>query len=106
MDKKVRFSKKADKQLENIFMYYLMESGDPVVARNVVNKLRRKAYSLGDFYRHGTNLQSRVSFKSDAKFVMEYSYAIIYDINDDSVEIVSIYHMSRDFGRLKKGELK
>jgi len=87
-------------QLNEIFDYYFSTSNDREVAFNIVETIDNAIDELSNMPERGANLRNRVDIDTDSKYIIVYNFAIVYDIKQDQVKIISILHMSRDFSRL------
>jgi toxin ParE1/3/4 len=89
---KLRWSKTAARELEEIFAYIRERS--PASAKAVAQRILDRARSLGDF-----PLAALESEPSEVHrlFVVNYPYVILYEIHrsDDEILIVSVRHTAR-----------
>lgn len=104
MAKKLRIHQIVYKQLDEVYEFYLNLSNDREVAQKVEDKFLEVIVGLKSNYKNGLKLSNKVKFDTNAKFVMLYKRAIIYDVYEDEIHVTSIFPMLRDFGRLQQNE--
>jgi len=97
----VKTRENVDEQLVEIYEHYFNVSKDVDVAQNVINKLLAMIDNLSEKYKYGINLSHRVGHETNLKFVTQYNYAIIYDILETEIDVISIVHMSRNLQYIK-----
>lgn len=66
---KVHYSPEAMKDLDDIWLYIVLDLGNPDAAINVVNKIMDTANRLEDFALTGTLLSFVVDVESDYRFL-------------------------------------
>jgi toxin ParE1/3/4 len=92
---KVVWTEQARLSLANIYEYIFRDS--PQAASHVLNTILLKAESLSD---------PRVEFPADPhadnkkyRFILQWSYKIVYERTENQVIIVDIFHTRRDPGK-------
>lgn len=72
------------------------EQADKVVAR-ILQDMER----LVDFPESGNKLSNKIRFEVKYRYIITYSYASIYYVEDDSVIVTTVLHLARDFSAIK-----
>ena len=67
------------------------------VIQEILNDLER----LKDFPESGAKLSSKVRQKTRYRYIITYSYATLYYVEEDFVVVSTVIHLSRDFNALK-----
>lgn len=70
-------------------------------ALKVINKILTDIERLRDFPESGAKLSNRISFEVKYRYVISYSYAIVYYVENDSVIVTTVLHLARDFSAIK-----
>ncbi len=97
----IRWDRLAKKNLDNIYEYIAQDS--VVAARKVKKELINLAHSLKDFpekYPIETFLSDE---SGNYRSVSKWSYKIIYEVTDEYIIIVDIFHTSRHPSKMKSG---
>ena len=97
---KVIWTKKAFGQLERAVKYIQKEQGHSY-AETVLNKILRTTRSLENFPEMGTMEPLLEHKKSGYRFLVIWSYKIIYRVTKDSVIISRVFHTSQNPRKLK-----
>jgi len=95
--KRFALSKPAERDLDQIKAYLLVEAG-PAVTRKVLGELRDAMRFLGSLPEAGHRREDLT--EEPVKFWPVYSYLIIYDPARSPIEIVRVLHGARDVARL------
>jgi len=91
----VIWTKKALSQLERSVKYIVEEQGSSY-AEMVLNKILASTRNLIDFPKMG-QIETFLSHKkSEYRYVVVWSYKIVYRVNGSSVTISRIFHTSQD----------
>lgn len=99
---KVKPEEQVEEELNDIFEYILEKSEDFEIARNIARDIRVEMNGLCLNPERGSNLRARVRFETNLKYILKYSYTIIYEIIGDVVQVKTICHTSRDFLRISE----
>jgi toxin ParE1/3/4 len=97
---KVVWTQTALKQLERI-VKFIAEERSSLVARTVGERLIGKTEQLEQFPKMGTLEQLLVHKKSEYRFLVVWSYIIIYRVTKSRITISRIFHTSQNSNRLK-----
>jgi toxin ParE1/3/4 len=97
---KVVWTQTALKQLERI-VKFIAEERSSLVARTVGERLIGKTEQLEKFPKMGTLEQLLVHKKSEYRFLVVWSYKIIYRVTKSRITISRIFHTSQNSNRLK-----
>jgi toxin ParE1/3/4 len=97
---KVVWTQTALKQLERI-VKFIAEERSSLVARTVGERLIGKTEQLEQFPKMGTLEQLLVHKKSEYRFLVVWSYKIIYRVTKSRITISRIFHTSQNSNRLK-----
>jgi plasmid stabilization system protein ParE len=73
---------------------------NPETAQTVINKLYSQFEIILEFPNIGANLSNRVTFKTDLKYFVLGSYAILYKISSEHVEIYQVVHVAQDLTKI------
>ncbi len=79
---------------------YISEDS-PEEAVKVVRKILDDMERLKDFPDSGAKLSNKLSFNVKHRYIITYSYATIYYVEEDSVIVTTVIHLARDFSALK-----
>ena len=106
---KIRYSKAAIRDLEQIGDYIADELKKTHAALNMVNKIQDAIDKLADFPLIGTPLSSKVEIDTDYRFLICGSYLAFYRLQENDVFVDRILYGKRDyivilFGDLTQGE--
>lgn len=73
---------------------------NPEMARKTVRKIYDLFENIQQFPGLGSNLQKRVSFKTDYKYYVSKNYVILYKVREEYVEIYRVVNQSQDITRI------
>ena len=90
----------AKKSLRNIY-YYIKDNQSIEVARKVRDRILSQAKTLNDFpkkFEREQNLEDEVG---EFRYMVIWSYKIIYEVTENAIYILDIFHTSRNPQDLK-----
>ncbi len=90
----------AKENLDNIFEYIAKDS--IIAARRVKKELVKLAHSLNDFPDKFSSEEFLSNEPENYRSVTKWSYKIIYEVTEDYIIIVDIFHTSRHPSKIKK----
>ena len=93
----LRFSGPAQADLEEIWLYLLLESGNKTVADRWIDRILEKARAVSTDPHIG---RLRPDLGVDLRSVVIGKYLVIYAERTLSVEIVRVIHGSRDLAKI------
>ncbi len=73
----------------------------PEQAVRVVAKILSDMERLVDFPESGNKLSNKIRFEVKYRYIITYSYASVYYVEDDSVIVTTVLHLARDFSAIK-----
>lgn len=73
----------------------------PEQAVKVVAKILSDMERLVDFPESGNKLSNKIRFEIKYRYIITYSYASVYYVEDDSVIVTTVLHLARDFSAIK-----
>jgi plasmid stabilization system protein ParE len=79
---------------------YISEDS-PEQAVKVVGRILDDMERLKEFPDSGERLSNRISFEVKYRYIITYSYATIYYVEDDEVIVTTVLHLARDFSSIK-----
>lgn len=85
--------------LLDIREYIALDSEEEAV--KVVSKILNDMERIGDFPDSGTLLSNKVRCDARYRYIITYSYATIYRVENDAVYVTNVLHLARDFNALK-----
>jgi plasmid stabilization system protein ParE len=98
---KIIWDNEAKKSLQNIYNY--IKGRESIeAAKKVRNKIFTQAKSLQDFpekFEREHHLEDEVG---NFRYKVIWSYKIIYEVTEESIFILDIFHTSRDPSEIKK----
>jgi len=92
----VILSDEAEEEILLIFDYNLNATKDFDVTMKIDKNIRKSISELYFMPERGSNLQNKVPFKTDLKYIRVYSWDIIYRIVGDEVHVKAIVHERRE----------
>jgi plasmid stabilization system protein ParE len=96
----IRWDRLAKKNLDEIFNYI---SGDSfTAARKVKMELVKLAHSLNDFPEKYSVEEFLIGEPENYRSVSKWSYKIIYEVTDECIIIVDIFHTSQHPSKIKR----
>ena len=96
----IRWDKQAKENLDNIYDYIAKDS--VVAARNVKKELVKLAHSLNDFPEKFSVEEFLASEPENYRSVSKWSYKIVYEITDEYIIIVDVFHTSQHPNKIIK----
>lgn len=97
----IRWDRLAKANLENIYAYIAKDS--VTAARNVKKELVKLAHSLNDFPEKFSVEEYLADEIEHYRSVSKWSYKIIYEVTEESIIIVDVFHTSQHPSKIKKG---
>ncbi len=97
MIKKIEYTNKAIKDLQDIKEYISTELYNPVSAQRIVDAIVYKIDVLSEQPEIGAPLSSRIREKTDYRYLVCGNYNIFYRIEDKTVVIIRVLNAKRDF---------
>jgi toxin ParE1/3/4 len=88
-----RLAPQARAELRSIWNYIFKESGNAVVADNVIDAITERFYLLSQYPRMG---RTRDDLRPGLRSFPVGQYVIIYTIEDEDVEILHVFHGRQD----------
>lgn len=73
----------------------------PEQAVKVVAKILQDMERLVDFPESGNKLSNKIRFAVKYRYIITYSYAVIYYVENDFVIVTTVLHLARDFSAIK-----
>jgi plasmid stabilization system protein ParE len=89
----IRWDKQAKENLDNIYKYIAEDS--VTAARNVKKALIKLAHSLNDFPEKFSVEEFLASEPENYRSVSKWSYKIIYEVTENYIIIVDVFHTSQ-----------
>lgn len=71
-----------------------------IQAQKVVSEILRAVETLADFPQSGALLSNKVRCDKKYRYLIRHSYAIVYKQEKDSVVVVTVLHLKRDFSHI------
>lgn len=96
----IRWDKKAKENLQAIYDYIREDSES--AARKVITELVDLAGSLNDFPEKYSIEPSLANDPEDYRSVAKWSYKIIFEITEEAIIIVDIFHTSQHPQKIRK----
>lgn len=93
---KVAFTPEAEHDLTNIFFY--LDEFNPFAAREIMVRIRSRAFSLADHPERGTIIGARGG--ESIRRVIEKDFLILYIRSEEQVSVLRILHGARDFSAI------
>jgi toxin ParE1/3/4 len=88
---KVRFSASARADIQSIYDFIAQEN--PKIAARIVGAIEQSTLRLGDFPLSGR----RGAVDTTREMVItRLPYIVVYRLNDDSIEIIAVFHAAQD----------
>lgn len=95
---KLIFTKQFYDDIEDIKDYIATDS--EVNAQEVVNKIWNSIEQIEVFPNSGNFLGNRINKKTNCRYILVYSYAIVYEVQKEQVLIKTVLHLKRDFSAI------
>ncbi len=96
----IRWDRLAKKNLDDIFEYIAEDS--ITAARKVKKELLKLAHSLNDFPEKFSVEEFLANEPENYRSVTKWSYKIIYEVTEDYIIIVDVFHTSQHPSKIKK----
>jgi len=97
----IRWDKKAKENLDNIYGY-VAQRDSLSAARHVKKELVKLIGTLNDFPEKYSIEEFLADEQDNYRSVSKWSYKIIFEITEDSIFIVDIFHTSRHPSKITK----
>ncbi len=97
----IRWDRLAKDNLVNIYAYIAEDS--LVAARKVKKELVRLAHSLNDFPEKISAEEYLANQPENFRSVSKWSYKIIYEVTEEYIVILDVFHPSQHSVKIKKG---
>ena len=104
MKNNIKYSPESLNDLDEIWMYILVELCNPDAAMNVINKIMDKIDRLQDFAEIGAPLSSVADVESDYRFLISGNYMIFYRTSGNDIYIDRILYGKRDYLKILFGK--
>ncbi|MBQ8749338.1 MAG: type II toxin-antitoxin system RelE/ParE family toxin [Clostridia bacterium] len=92
---KFRIAKQVFEDIEEIVNYISIDSASN--AQKVLNEIWNSIEQIECFPHSGSLLSNKIECKNSFRYVVKYSYAVIYKLLDDEIIISAVLHLKRDF---------
>ncbi len=79
---------------------YIAEDSE-LEAEKVINKILIDIERLSQFPESGTFLKNKIRCSLKYRYIITYSYATVYYVENDDVIILTVLHLARDFSALR-----
>jgi plasmid stabilization system protein ParE len=96
----VRWDRLAKDNLDNIYAYIAEDS--IAAARKVKKDLVRLAHSLNDFPEKFSKEEYLANQPENFRSVSKWTYKIIYEVTDEYIVILDVFHTSQNPAKIKK----
>jgi plasmid stabilization system protein ParE len=96
----IRWDRLAKRNLDDIYNYIAQDS--EVAARKVKKELVKLAHSLNDFPEKFSIEEFLIGEPEKFRSVSKWSYKIIYQVTEDCIIIVDLFHTSQHPSKIKK----
>ena len=98
----IRWDRLAKNNLDDIYAYIAEDS--VAAARKVKKELIKLAHSLNDFPKKFSIEEYLADEPENFRSVSKWSYKIIYEIAEECIIIVDVFHTSQHPSKIKKGK--
>jgi len=105
MKHKLHYSARARKDLDEIWDHIVTDLGNPIAAKNTVNRILDDIDLLADFPEMGTILKNITHIVTDYRYIVSGNYMAFYRVYDKTVYIVRILYGRRDYMRVLFGDM-
>ena len=95
---KLIFTRQFYDDIEEIKDYIATDS--EVNAQEVVNKIWNSIEQIEIFPNSGNLLENRINRKTNCRYALVYSYAIVYEVQGEQILIKTVLHLKRDFSAI------
>lgn len=85
--------------LSDIREYIALDSEEQSI--KVIAEILSDMERIGDFPDSGNLLSNKVRCDTRYRYVITYSYATVYRVEEDAVYVTNVLHLARDFKALK-----
>jgi len=97
----IRWDRLAKNNLDDIYAYIAEDS--VTAARKVKKELVKLAHSLNDFPEKFSIEEYLADEPENFRSVSKWSYKIIYEVTEECIIIVDVFHTSQHPSKIKKG---
>ncbi len=97
MKKEIEYSPEAVNDLRDIDEYISVELDNDNAAERIVDEIMDSIDNLSDFPEIGALLSSRVSIKTNYRYLVCGNYNIFYRIEAETVKIIRVLNARRNF---------
>lgn len=101
MEIRIEWSELSEKQLQDIFNYFSIESS-PRIARKLINKIIDKVSILENNPFAGQKEELLTSYPQDFRYILENNYKIIYWMKDNVITIASVFDCRQNPEKITK----
>ena len=95
----IRWDKFAKQSLDDIYMFIAKDS--LAAARRVKMELVKLAHSLNDFPKNFSIEEYLADEEENFRSVSKWSYKIIYEVTEDCIIIIDVFHTSQRPSQIK-----
>lgn len=94
----------AKAQLQDVAIYIAEQSNEKEVAKNFVNEIVDKCFTLAEYPNRGANPEDRVLASMGYKFILHKEYLIFYTVDDFdcTVYIQAVFNAKKDYTKFFK----
>lgn len=96
----IRYSPRAQRDLDEIWDYIEMDLANPKAAANTVGAIMDRVALLTNFPLSGTPLSSICNFTTDYRFVVSENYLAFYRYSSGTVYVDRVLYGKRDYLRV------
>lgn len=106
MEYKVIWSDFSEKQIDDIFDYYLQKTGSNKVAKNIITKILLAPNSLKAHPRIGQKELALEARKIEYRYIVESNYKIIYSVDDENylIKIADVFDTRQNPTKIKRNK--
>jgi len=96
---KIQFSKDAKKDLKDIYIYIKYSLQEPVIAKKLIDKIKKEIYKLGDNPTIYAIIRDDIIKKRKIRKIKVNNYIVFYRLEENNkiVEIVRIMYGRRNW---------
>ena len=94
---KLRINPKAVEDLKSIRDYISEELNNPVAAKSIVEKIIESYEKLLDFPYIGRDLSSKISIKTDYRYLVCDQYIVFYKYDEEYISIYRVLNSQRNY---------
>ena len=99
---KIQFSKDARKDLKDIYIYIKYNLQEPIIAKKLIDKIRKEIYKLEDNPIVYTIIKDEIIKKREIRKIKVNNYIVFYRVEENNkiVEIVRIMYGRRNWTKI------